>query len=250
MPPVHYRLAWWNPFVREHGWNVYSSHSSIPSRTGLWLWYTCTYICICNLFVDIHRFLTGKDPQLQYRSKVTHVPRTSYALDLQYMNGRHTCDKRVRSAHPTRVMLPEQHPAHIPRRCCTHDARFMCSATLESQMRCKRRRKCASYALHPAWEVRFLAWVTFGQYCMTLPWKCTCRIRWTSGHWKLFTFITKKYSNVQCTCSLEPRVSSKYTPGLKTKVVAAYSGHPINTLRAFHTLPITQLTGPIEFHAT
>jgi hypothetical protein len=39
------------------------------------------------------------------------------------------------SAHPTRVtrvwhMLPEQHPAHIPCRCCTHDARFIC-ATFE-----------------------------------------------------------------------------------------------------------------------
>jgi hypothetical protein len=50
------------------------------------------------------------------------VPRTSYALEVrrhvQYMNGRHTRDKRVRSAHPTRVtrvchILPEQHPAHI-----------------------------------------------------------------------------------------------------------------------------------------
>jgi hypothetical protein len=42
------------------------------------------------------------------------LPTRRSARHLQYMNGRHTRDKRVRSAHP----------AHILRRCCTHDARF------------------------------------------------------------------------------------------------------------------------------
>jgi hypothetical protein len=34
-----------------------------------------------------------------------------------------------------------------------------------SNVRCKTRRKRASHALHPVWEVRFLAWITFVQYC-------------------------------------------------------------------------------------
>jgi hypothetical protein len=54
------------------------------------------------------------------------VPRTSYALEV-----RDICNTwMTTNASEVRIprvchMLPEQHPAHIPCRCCEHDARFI-----------------------------------------------------------------------------------------------------------------------------
>jgi hypothetical protein len=60
--------------------------------------------------------------------------------------------------------LPEQHPAHPTQMLYAWCALHM--RDIRVAMRCETRRKCASHALHPTWEVRFLAWVTFGQYCI------------------------------------------------------------------------------------
>jgi hypothetical protein len=65
------------------------------------------------------------------------VPRTSYALEvrdiiLQYMNGRHTRNKRVMKRVSNAVMMRECH-ADVVRMlhgCCTDEARFIC-ATFE-----------------------------------------------------------------------------------------------------------------------
>jgi hypothetical protein len=88
-----------------------------------------------------------------------HFQRARSARHLQYMNGRHTRDKRVRSA-----IIPLVWHACVT--CCrssiprtSHaDVVHMMRALYARHSRCKTRRKRASLALHPPWEVRFLAW--------------------------------------------------------------------------------------------
>jgi hypothetical protein len=81
------------------------------------------------------------------------MPRTSYALEVRDICNTRMDDTRATNASEVRIHASDtrvshapgaQHPAHIPRRCCTHDVRFIC-ATFESQMRCKTRRKRASH---------------------------------------------------------------------------------------------------------
>jgi hypothetical protein len=98
-------------------------------------------------------------------------------------------NKRVMKRVSNAVMTRECHSdvganyanvMRIPRRChCTDEARFIC-ATFEQQMRCKTRWVRTLHALHSTWEARFIAWVTFGQYC-TCNSHSFCRKWWRNA---------------------------------------------------------------------
>jgi hypothetical protein len=85
--------------------------------------------------------------KLQYWPKVNHGPahflRARSARHLQYMNGRHTRNKRVMKRASNAVMTREchvdvrmlceccAHPAQMSRGCCTDEAHFICATTLQ-----------------------------------------------------------------------------------------------------------------------
>jgi hypothetical protein len=102
--------------------------------------------------------------------------RARSARHLQYTNGRHTRNKRVMKRVSNAVMTRECH-ADVVRM----SYRWGASYARHSSGKCDVKR--ASYARHssskcdvkraypahytrsPTWEARFIAWVTFGQYC-------------------------------------------------------------------------------------
>jgi hypothetical protein len=99
-------------------------------------------------------FSSAKSIRVQHWPKVTQSPahflRARSARHLQYMNGRHTRDKHVRSAHSTRVSCCR---SSIPR--TSHaDVIHMMRASYARHSSSKCDVKRASHALHPAWEVR------------------------------------------------------------------------------------------------
>jgi hypothetical protein len=88
------------------------------------------------------------------------LPSAGSARHLQYMNGRHTRNKRVMKRVSNAVMTRECH-ADVVRIKCSYDARMSrrCCANNVVRIRCR------CHAMHPTWEARFIAWVTFGQNC-------------------------------------------------------------------------------------
>jgi hypothetical protein len=74
----------------------------------------------------LQAFCTTRFPIIQYWPKVTHGP--AHFLRAICNNGRHTRDKRVRSAHPTRVSYAagaasRAHPTQMLYTWCAQDIR-------------------------------------------------------------------------------------------------------------------------------
>jgi hypothetical protein len=159
------------------------------------------------------------DWRIQYWPKVTNGPahflRARSARHLQYTNGRHTRDKRVRCSYDARMSrICCANVTRMPRECCADVMRIQrrCQAYVAQMGRASyarhSRSKCdvkrASHGLHPAWEVRFLAWVTFGQYCtMHWVWYPVGLVphvieRVTNSHWRRqsVSYLTLKLSNI------------------------------------------------------
>jgi hypothetical protein len=119
----------------------------------------------CRAFCHISLRLGKHALEHTVLTKSNAVPRTSYALEVRdicntwmtTIHARQTRQKCASHACVTcyRSSIPRTSQADV-----VHMMRASCARHSSSKCDVKR----AGCALHPAWEVCFLAWVTFGPY--------------------------------------------------------------------------------------